>query len=280
MNDVKKLSLANAFVGWRCLQIGWLVLGAALLLAGFSARAAIESQLIDYGTAANPDTAGAVELSYKDFNPALGTLTGVEVIFNSYDAVEAEVLDLNYNQSKGYHGGTYQQASVSGGTETVEALGISDTSGPLRAGPFSGRTKGLETIAGAGPRQHLGVKDHVAAADFSSFIGTQSTPFSLLIIGGAGGNSDGKAKKGALGGPFNTEVTGRYIGRGGENVKFESLFDSYGTVEIEYFYTPAIANSDGSNAIPEAAEFSLFTGLAAGLAGLGGMLLWFRRSAA
>ena len=92
MNNAKKLCVSKLFAGMKIVQTGGLVCGSAVLLAALSASSAIESQIIDYGSAAAPDTTGTIELSYKDFNPSLGTLTGVEIILNSYDTAEAEVL--------------------------------------------------------------------------------------------------------------------------------------------------------------------------------------------
>lgn len=229
----------------RIVQSEVLAVGLALALAGVSASAAIETQVIDYGSAAAPVAGGTIDLSYNEFNPSLGELTGITILLDSYDAAKSEVFSISGA------GTAYRDASVSDGSETVNALGLSTSTRHLSSGPFDGTTTGFLTIAGSGHAQHQRATEHIHAAGFSSFIGIGSEEFAVSIVPG----------------------TGRFSGHGPDSLGFGGIFDSYGTIQIDYTYIPAIA-------VPEAPYFSFVAGGGAGFVALGGLVRHFRRSKA
>jgi len=227
----------------KIMQSKMLAVLGILTLAQLSALAAIETQaqVISYGSAASPVTGGTVDLSYLQFDPSLGQLDGVNIILHSFDFAQPLVFSIDGA------GVAYSGASVSGGAETVSALGLSTSTTTLAAGPFAGTTTGFFTIAGTGATQPLTASEMVLPADFSSFIGVGSGAFAVSVVPG----------------------TGLYSGSGPASVVgFGGVFSSYGTVEIDYNYV----------AVPEALNFSVFAGGVAGLAALGGLVRQIRRS--
>lgn len=229
----------------KTLQSRTLAVVVILVLARVAASAAIETQVIDYGSASSPLTGGTVNLSYNEFNPALGRLDGITIILSSYDTAEAEVFST--------HGAgiAYDDAMVSNGSETVSALGLTTSAKQLSAGSFSGTTTGFLTVAGSGHTQHDTAVEHISAADASSFIGVGSEEFVLSIVPG----------------------TGRFSGEGPSSLGFGGVFNSYGSIEIQYTYAPVVA-------APETSNFSYFTGAFAALAALGGLVRQVSRSEA
>jgi hypothetical protein len=117
----------------------------------------------------------------------------------------------------------------------------------LAAGPFAGTTTGAYTVAGGGQTQHWTASE-VILSDFDSFLGTGSKSFSVSVHPG----------------------TGTYSGAGAGYLFFGGAFNAYGTVEIDYTYSP----------IPEARHFSLCTGGLAGAMAIGGWVRRLRRTPA
>jgi len=224
-------------------KLGLVALGA---IATVSASAAlepvqVESVVVPFGSASAPISGGTVNLAFDEFNPAAGNLVGITITLDSYDNAESTVF------CTAGAGSSYSAASVSGGSESVSALGLSTATTTLSAGPFSGVTTGFFSIAGAGNAQYLTASEIVQPADFSSYIGNGSRNFDLVISPG----------------------TGTYSGVGPASVMgFGGIFDSYGTVKIDYSYV----------AMPESASFSLLAGVAASFVTLAGLVTSYRRS--
>jgi hypothetical protein len=228
-------------INMKIMQSKMLAVMGMLTLARLSASAAIETQVISYGSAASPVMGGTVDLSYLQFDPSLGQLDGINIILDSFDVAQPLVFSINGA------GVAYSGVSVSGGAETVSALGLSTSTTTLAAGPFAGTTTGFFTIAGTGATQPLTASKTVLSADFSSFIGVGSGAFAVSVVPGMG----------------------QYSGSGPASVVgFGGVLSSYGTVEIDYNYV----------AVPEASNFSAFAGGVAGFAALGGLVRQIRRS--
>lgn len=193
----------------KCFRFGLLAVGAVFTLVHSSASAALEqSQIVDYGSASDPVAGGnTVNLAFDSFNPSLGTLNEILITLTSVDTVQAEVLNL------GSAPGAYSNVMVSGGMETVSALdGLSTSTSTLSAGPFSGTATGTLTIAGTGS-QTLSASAQVSPANFSWYTGGPGT-FDVSVITGTATSS----------------------GTGG-NLAFGWNANSYGTVELDYFYS-------------------------------------------
>ncbi|HXC99988.1 MAG TPA: choice-of-anchor E domain-containing protein [Verrucomicrobiae bacterium] len=191
---------------WNLIS-GALVIGTVLATGARSAQAAMESQVIDYGSASSPVAGGdTVNLSFNKFDPSLGTLTDIILTLSSVDTVQSVVFDPNGG------GNGYTAASVSGGMETVNALnGLSTSTASLAAGPFAGVTTGANTIAGSST-QTLSASTHVLPADFSSYTGGAGT-FDVSVVTGTATSS------------------GSYLGN---ELFFGWNANSYGSVEIDY----------------------------------------------
>jgi len=208
-----KLAELNKKMKSQNLILGVLAIGAVLAVDGRSASAAMmESQIIDYGSASSPVTGGnTVNLAFNKFDPSLGTLTDIILTLSSVDTVQSVVFD----PSGGGNG--YTGASVSGGMETVNALGgLSTSTTSLAAGPFAGVTTGTTTIAGSAT-QTLSASTHVLPADFSAYTGGSGT-FGVSVVTGTATSS---------GSPVGNELF------------FGWNANSYGTVEIEYDFVAA-----------------------------------------
>jgi hypothetical protein len=195
------------------LMLGALAIGAVLAAGERSASAAMmESQVIDYGSASSPVTGGStVNLAFNKFDPSLGTLTDIILTLSSVDTVQSVVFDPNGG------GNGYTAASVSGGMETVNALGgLSTSTTSLAAGPFAGVTTGANTIAGSST-QTLSSSAHVLPANFSSYTGGTGN-FDVSVVTGTATSS---------GSPVGNELF------------FGWNANSYGSVEIDYDYIAA-----------------------------------------
>jgi hypothetical protein len=216
-----------------------LALMAALACTGESAWAQLQS---DYIISYN----GTTTASYQQFNPSLGTLTGVDIVFNIYDTAQA----LVYSPNGGLVG--YSDAAVNNGSESVSAFGFTLASSTLQAEPVSGTAS--QGINPAGPGSVQNLTKTFQEADFSSFIGTGSLNETVTVTPG----------------------TGLYSGTGSVNdLFFGGTFNSSGTIEIEYFYDPSVIG-----AVPEAQHFPAATAGVAGLVGLVALIRQVRRPAA
>lgn len=227
------------------MELRTLAAGSVLILSALSASAAFERQVIDYGSAGSPVAGGTVNLSWAGFDPSLGQLTGVTITLDSYDSAQAEVISLPGA------GVGYFNASVTSGVETVNVqdlpISLSTSTDSLMAGPSSGTTAGLTTTTGSGPTQHLTASETVLSPDLPFFIGGGLQAFSVLVTPGAG--------------TFSGSGQGSAVGFGG-------VFNSYGSVEIDYSYLANVVT------VPEASHFSAVTG---GVAGFVSLLGWNRR---
>jgi hypothetical protein len=185
-----------------------------MMATGHSATAAIMTQTVDYGSAGSPVAGGnTVNLAFNKFNPSLGTLTDIIITLDSVDTVQAVVLDANPNPG----GNGYTGVSVSGGMETVNALGgLSTSTSSLSAGPFAGLTTGSQTIAGS-TTQSLSASMNVLPANFSAYTSGTGT-FDVSVVTGTATSS------------------GSYTGK---PLFFGWNANSYGSVEIDYDFVAA-----------------------------------------
>jgi hypothetical protein len=207
-----------------------IALGAAAF--AFSASAALVEETANYGSANSPLTLGSsATLSLNQFNPSWGTLTSVTVTLFSYDTISSVVFSPSG-----------QTASFTGASATFPvAVSLSDALGDLNnltlrnngtAGPFSGSLPGPGMIvAGSAnlPEQSASITPTLAPYE-----GAGQFSFDVLVA-----NSNGS-----------------YSGNGGSSLFFGGNAFSYGTVEVDYNYTP--------NPVPESG--TLLSGL--GLAGI------------
>lgn len=225
------------------MKFATMAVAGAVILTGKSTFAVVEladeQQIINY-----PAPSGTANLSYNEFNPALGQLIDITISLDTYDTALSEVF------SAAGPGVSYSGASVSSASETVNALGLSTSTTSLEAGPFDGTTTGWITVAGSGPTQHLTASEIVLPANFASFIGTGLQPFNVSIVPG----------------------TGTYSGTGPSSlVGFAGAVNSYGTIEIDYDYIATAV------AVPEASQSAIYASGIAALVGIGGLIFRTRR---
>lgn len=224
-----------------------LCIAIAVLALANSSFAALEVETEAYGSPSSPLAIGSMEtLSLPEFDTTLGTLTGVTLELFSYDTISSVIFSA-----------TGQSVAFSGATATVPVkVTVSDSSGALdglitsvtgTAGPFSGTTSGPDlNIAGS---VSLPVQtDTIAPADFPyQGSGPGQFSFSLSVA-----NS-----------------VGSYSGSGGPSLFFGGNGYSYGSVVVDYTYTPEGVGPSGGGgpAVPEPG--TLYAGLAlAGLCGI------------
>ena len=167
---------------------------------------AVETFSANYGelTGGNSEN-----LTLNEFDPALGTLTGITLTLISHDTIESEVIDLT-GQNQAYTGAT---ATL---PVTVAALdGLTATATGV-AGPFSGvatRPQFSTTVAGTS-QVTTTTSANVGAGDFILYEGTGKT-FNVNVL-----VSDGIYSGSSAGG----------------TVAFFGTGDSRGTVEVAYDY--------------------------------------------
>lgn len=209
-----------------------ILLTLACSTTAWSASAAIQTSSAAYGTQASPLGIGDSQiLSLDKFDASLGTLTGATLRLWFHANVESQV--LNFSQlAQQYSAAT---ASVPIG---VTALGGLSFSATPTAGPFSGTVPGPKfNVVSAGS----------AAVFSSSTAGVASSD--LILYQGFGSQ------------PLDVTVAlspGIYSGVSLGPVFFGGEGSAYGTVEIEYNYSP----------VPE--PETLLSGLVlTGFAGLG-----------
>ncbi len=215
--------------------------------AAVSANAAVESYSVSYGSASAPLVVAAdgstdfpFPLAVPQFNPSLGTLTGVAITLSSTDIAGPEVFNFT---------GTYQAyAGAQASDLTVNITGpySLETSAMLSAGPFSsvGSTvapyPSSPVQAGNTTSISSDLTD-VPSSDFASYIGSGMVSMYLDA----------------------SVPSGSFSGSGVPGVFFGGFADSYGSIEIEYDFS----------AVPEPGT------LAAGVAALGvGLFALTRRS--
>ncbi|MGC9944124.1 MAG: choice-of-anchor E domain-containing protein [Verrucomicrobiota bacterium] len=179
-----------------------------------SALAAVESFSVDYGSSASPLADGDSEnLALSEFDPSLGTLTGVTITLASNDNIESEVINVHVPSASQNYSGATATLPV-----TLTALdGLTTTANGVD-GPFSGSVSGpLGTIATAGAISTIvNTSANVAPGDFVLYEGAAQT-FAVNVL-----VSDGI-----------------YSGfSSGDSVAFFGSGNSYGTVGVSYDYLP------------------------------------------
>jgi hypothetical protein len=225
-------------------QMAVLAVGAAVTLTAHSASAAVESQVIDYGSASSPVAGGnTVDLTFNTFNSSLGTLAGATVTLTSVDTVQSVVFDFNGGA------GTYSDAMTAGGMETVNSTldGLSTSTSSLSAGPFAGSipagTPAFGQVVVGSATQTLTASAAVAPGNLSLYTGGTGD-FMVSVVTGTAHSS------------FSTPTPGLEIGWNA---------NSYGNVEVDYTYLPSVA-------VPEPG--TIFAGL--GLLGYVGVVIMRR----
>jgi hypothetical protein len=233
----------------RCILISLATVSAGLGI-NHSAEAAVEGSLGDetlaetfsanYGTGSSPLVGGDSEdLSLSEFNPALGTLTGVTLTLISNDTIESEVINL-----VGQHCQNYTDATAMLPVSVTGLDGLTTTA-TGEAGPYSGMAKGPQfttTVAGTA-QVTTTTSAEAASGDFALYEGSGQT--------------------------FNLDVqvgNGVYSGSSAPNsVAFFGTGYSCGKVEVTYDY---INGGNGFSCIPEPGTFAAGLG-ALGCCGLG-----------
>ncbi|MGC9943873.1 MAG: choice-of-anchor E domain-containing protein [Verrucomicrobiota bacterium] len=165
----------------------------------------------NYGSHNSPLVGGdSDELSLSDFNPSLGSLTGVTITLISNDTIESEVINLIG------HCQDYKDATATLPVSVTALAGLTTTTTGV-AGPYSGMVRGhqyTESVAG---------KSHVTTTSSADI-----DPSDFILYEGAGQS-------------FNLDVQvgdGVYSGSSAGNaVAFFGTGDSYGTVEVTYDYS-------------------------------------------
>ena len=219
--------------------------GVMFTAAAFSAPAALERQVINYGSAASP-AYGDVNLSWAEFDPSLGELTGVSIRLDSYDVAQGVIFSVLGG------GVAFSGAAVSSSGETVSVQGLSAPlstyATSLAAGPYSGTTAGFINLTVNSSAQHLTASEEVLSANLPAFVGAGSQAFQVLVTPGAA----------------------TYSGSGqSSTIGFWGVVGSYGTVEIDYNYAAYVVS------VPETGQFSL---LAGGIAGCTALIALGRRA--
>ena len=219
--------------------------GVLFTATAYSASAALERQVINYGSAASP-AYGDVNLSCAEFDPSLGELTGVSIRLDSYDVAQGVIFSVLGS------GVAYADATVSSSGETVSVQGLSAAlstcATSLAAGPYSGTTAGFINLTVNSFAQHLTASEEVLSANLPAFVGGGSQAFQVLVRPGAA----------------------TYSGSGqNSTIGFWGVVGSYGTVEIDYNYAVNVVS------VPETGQFSL---LAGGMAGCAALIALVRRA--
>jgi hypothetical protein len=218
-------------------KLGTVALAVALIFSGRAASAAFITQTVNYGSAADPMEAGggSVSLTYNQFDPALGTLQDVIITLDSFDAAQAEVLNISSGPLP------YTQSSAFNDNETVSvANGPSTTTSTLEAGHDAENPNGFSgmaapagpgfvpTISGTGPTQHQTVSSSVV---IFPFVGSGTGTINLLLsVNSGNGSSSVSGQAGAIFTGWNA--------------------DSYGSVKIQYDYL----------AVPEPCSYGIVFG--------------------
>jgi hypothetical protein len=184
----------------------------AAVEAALDSGAASETFSVNYGMGGSPLTSGDSEnLTLADFDPSLGTLTGVTLTLISKDTIESEVINLT-GQNEAYNNAT---AAL---PVTVTALaGLTATSTGV-SGPFSGvATSPQFSTRVAGKSQVITTTSaDVATGDIILYEGAgQTFTVNVLVSDGVYGGSSA-----------------------GNSVAFFGTGSSCGTVDVTYDYAP------------------------------------------
>jgi hypothetical protein len=137
-------------------QIKTPILVAALVGATGSTWGAIESETIDF----NSENPSSLTGWIQKFDSSLGTLTGVEIIFDVTTA-------------NGQNDRESVEASINGASFTLNTSSVA-------TGGNAGATAGGLTAAGSTPG---GESEVFSVRNWSSYIGTGSAPFAISVAG-------------------------------------------------------------------------------------------------
>jgi hypothetical protein len=200
--------------------------GALTWLAAVSASAAVESFSASYATAANPVDIGSADISpvqLQKFDTMLGTLNDVIITLSSADSLQTLV--VNYGSSTAFQNAqTAATITVTGqdGTQSFASLSTTPYSGTIAPGSFAS-----PQFNNSGPvaQQSNSGSSHVAPADFSSYETAGTGYFDYTLSAAVWATSSGQSA------PY---------------MFFGYKATSYGSVSVQYDYTPAVV------AVPEA----------------------------
>jgi len=193
-------------------------LGVAVALAAIadSASAAILEESAHYGSISSPLAIGSTaSLSLPQFATSLGTLTGVTIELYSYDTISSVVFNAT-GQSAAFSGATATMPVTV--TTALDAFDVLTTSAQGTAGPYASLSSAPFGLSVAGsisiPRQTASF----SAGDLDFYQGAGVLPISVTVA-----NS-----------------VGAYSGNGGSSLFFGGNGFSYGSVEVDYSYSPLI----------------------------------------
>ncbi len=206
-------------------SIGLAAAGSVLL--GGRVMADVVSYSADYGSAGSPlSVPGSATLSLDKFNTALGVLNEVFITLTSHDVVSVNIENNNLT-SQNY------SAATAALPVTVTALaGLTTTATGTAA--FGGGTVVAASQFNFGPP--FGIV---------TFPSNTTLPGQSVDASNSASLSSGfAAYEGSSGQTFNVTVapaSGNYTGSAGPGVDFGGAGTSYGTIKVEYDYTPVAA---------------------------------------
>jgi hypothetical protein len=209
--------------------IAFLGIAVGVTAIAGSASASIQPEFATYGSSSSPLPLGSTEsLSLPQFNPSLGTLTGVSVELYSYDTISSVVFNFT-GQSAAYSAAT---AAVPVTVRAALDDYILTTSAQGTAGPFAGLLSGASVPSVAGSLNITAQPASISPGDLGSFQGMGDLPITLTV----------------------PDSVGSYSGTGGSSLFFGGNGYSYGTVEVDYSYISSMDEPGGdppADPIPE-----------------------------
>jgi hypothetical protein len=211
-----------------------LVVGAVAGLAFVSANAAVETQTLNYGTLG---VGASQDLAFTKFDPSQGLLDEVTLTLVSHDYAEVDVINFTSVNQSFSDASTVIPISVTAldGLATGATASYSVASGVVLPPPFSITSFPGSTVT-KNDSADLG-------SGFSDYIGGGGQTFQVAVA----------------------VADGNYLGTGTPGaVAFGGNGSSYGTVEIDYDYTPS--------AVPEPAAYGALAGAGLLLVSLGSQL--------
>jgi hypothetical protein len=204
------------------------LLVGVLLCGALPASAALETQILDYGSAADPLTIGSADfpaqLSFQKFDTSLGSLSDIVITITSQDILQSAVVNLGAATSfQNAQSSATITVTGSDGTQTSDALATVPFSSPIGAGSFSDATQ----VLGPAVQGSDSASSMVSAADFSAYEwdGTGSESLVYGLTASSPGISSG----------FGNPLT--YFGLAAY---------SYGQAEIDYYYNSVSAPEPGT----------------------------------
>jgi hypothetical protein len=200
--------------------IAFLGIAVGVTAIAGSASASIQPEFATYGSSSSPLPLGSTEsLSLPQFNPSLGTLTGVTVELCSRDTISSVVFNF-----------TGQSAAYSAATATVPVTvkaALDDyvltTSAQGTAGPFAGLLSAASVPRVAGSVNVAAQSAVINPGDLGFYQGKGDLPITLTV----------------------PNSVGSYSGNGGSSLFFGGNGYSYGTVEVDYSYISSMDDPGG-----------------------------------